>query len=243
MAIAFRRTGTALRAAAALIAVAGAGGCATAGAPPRQTVILSSAPAPLPDRTERPREEAAGSLGMVLAAARASLGKPTKDCSGFVESMYRRAGVDLLAEARPGDGGVRALARYVHKHGRWHTRKVPAPGDLVFFHNSYDRDENGKLDDLFTHVGIVDEVGADGTAQIIHSTNHGIVREPMNLLRPHAPRDSAGHPINAVLRRKRAHEPRHTPHLMSELFAGFGTVVQPRIASLRCARPGCDFRS
>jgi hypothetical protein len=234
----------------ALLACAGGLGCATTGAAPTGRVLLSSSPAysalALPDRPYREPASAAGPvqpIDLVLSAARASVGKPTRDCAGFVEAMYERAGVDLLSAARPGDGGVLAFFRYVKRHGRWHTRKLPAPGDLVFFHNSYDRNRDGKLDDLFTHVGIVDEVGADGTSQIIHSTNHGIVREPMNLLRPHETRDARGQLINAPLRRKLAREPARTPHLMSELFAGFGTVVETSIASLHCARRGCGSRS
>jgi hypothetical protein len=233
-----------------LLTCIGGLGCATTGAPPAGRVILSSYSPPsasaLPDRAYRePARRAwpAQPIDLVLAAARASVGKPTRDCSGFVEAMFERAGLDLRAEARPGDGGVRAFYRYVKRHGRWHTRKLPDPGDLVFFHNSYDRNRDGKLDDLFTHVGIVEEVGADGTLQIIHATNHGIVREPMNLLRPHETRDARGQPINASLRRKLAREPARTPHLMSELFAGFGTVVETSIASLRCARKGCGSRS
>jgi peptidoglycan DL-endopeptidase CwlO len=229
---------------AALLACAGAAGCATTA--PRERILLSSSTPAIPERPSRePAWQAtpAGSIDLVLSAARASVGRPTQDCAGFVEALFARVGVNLLAEARPGDGGVLAFARYVKRHGRWHTRKQPAAGDLVFFHNSYDRNRDGKLDDLFTHVGIVDEVRADGTSQIIHSTNHGIVREPMNLLRPHEIRDEHGQFINASLRRKLPREPAHTPHLMSELFAGFGTVVQLRIASVHCARQGCGSRS
>jgi peptidoglycan DL-endopeptidase CwlO len=228
---------------AVLLACAAASGCATTAA--RERVLLSStaaAPAPGP-RVPAAQARPDGSIDLVLSAARASVGKKTQDCAGFVEALFARAGVNLLSEARPGDGGVLAFSRYVKRHGRWHTRKLPTAGDLVFFHNSYDRDRNGKLDDLFTHVGIVDEVRADGTSQIIHSTNHGIVREPMNLLRPHELRDERGQLINAPLRRKLPREPAHTPHLMSELFAGFGTVVQPRIASVHCERRGCGSRS
>jgi hypothetical protein len=133
--------------------------------------------------------------------------------------------VDLFSEAKPWDNGVRAVVRFIERHGQMHRRKVPAPGDLVFFHDSYDRNGDGKMNDRFTHMGLVEEVLPDGTALIIHATNHGIVREPMNLMRPHEARDSQGREINANLRRKSAHDSPGTPRLMSELFAGFGRVL------------------
>jgi hypothetical protein len=81
----------------------------------------------------------------------------------------------------------------------------------------------------------------DGTALVLHSTNHGVVREPMNLRRPHAPTGAGGETINVVLRRRTAHDAPRTPHFMSELFAGFGTVfgAEPlaRPSARRSKRP------
>jgi peptidoglycan DL-endopeptidase CwlO len=183
---------------------------------------------------DAPGPKADAAVEGVLAAARAALGEsrpeldgrplPT-DCSGFVRGVYTKAGVDLFSEAKPWDNGVRAMVRWIERHGQMHRRKVPAPGDLVFFHDSYDRNGDGKLNDRFTHMGLVEEVLPDGTALIIHATNHGIVREPMNLMRPHEAKDSQGREINAILRRKTAEDSPGTPRLMSELFAGFGRVL------------------
>src|SRR6266478_3333531 len=170
----------------------------------------------------------------VLAAARATLGQarpelegrrlPT-DCSGYLRGLYALAGVDLFSEGRPSDNGVRAMVRWVERHGVLHRHKVPSAGDLVFFDNSYDRNGDGRLNDRFTHAGLVEEVLTDGTMLIIHSTNHGIVREPMNLFRPRDEADGDGRRINAPLRRKATRDPPRMPRLMSELFAGFGTVL------------------
>jgi hypothetical protein len=164
----------------------------------------------------------------LLSAARAELGKRGGregiDCSTFVRAAYSAAGVDLYAEASPRDNGVQAIRRYVRRHGLLHRRRQPAPGDLVFFDNSYDRNRNRLLDDRLTHLGIVEEVLPDGTALVLHSTNHGVVREPMNLRRPHARAGAGGEPINAVLRRRTSYDSPRTPRFMSELFAGFGTV-------------------
>ncbi len=165
----------------------------------------------------------------MLAAARATLGvssprldgeKVPTDCSGYLHALYLRAGVDLFSEARPSDNGVRAIFRWIERHGRFHRGHVAEPGEVVFFDNSYDRNGDGRLNDRLTHAGLVEEVLPDGTLWIVHATNHGIVREPMNLFRPH----EAGSSLNAPLRRKSAGDGPRTPHLMAELFAGFGTV-------------------
>jgi len=190
---------------------------------------LAPAPEPPPPPAHPPTDPPpVDPVQRMLSAARAELGKRGGregiDCSTFVRAAFSAAGVDLYSEASPRDKGVQAIRRYVRHHGRLHRRRHPAPGDLVFFDNSYDRNRNGVLDDRLTHLGIVEEVRADGTALVLHSTNHGVVREPMNLRRPHASTGAGGEPINAVLRRRTPHDAPGTPHFMSELFAGFGTV-------------------
>jgi hypothetical protein len=196
--------------------------------------------APLPPVESQRDESRPGAVDAVLAAAHATLGEtapeldgrriPT-DCSGYVRSLYLRVGVDLFSEGRSTDNGVRAILRWVERHGLLHRQKLPARGDLVFFDNSYDRNGDGRLNDPFTHIGLVEEVLEDGTLSIVHATNHGIVREPMNLTRPHEAADAGGRQMNAPLRRKGAGDGPRTPHLMSELFAGFGRVLPPEPAA------------
>jgi len=222
-----------------LIALAAALGCA--GQRPSVIGEPVAAARPLPP----------DALQTVLAGARDSLGDPEldgrrlpTDCSGYVRALYARAGVDLFSEGRRADNGVRAIVRWVEIHGVLHRQKVPDPGDLVFFDNSYDRNGDGRLNDPLTHVGLVEEVLADGTALIVHATNHGIVREPMNLLRPHQTAGEDGRTINAPLRRKGRSDSPYTPHLMSELFAGFGRVLpQPGISRAAAPSPPSTRRA
>lgn len=188
--------------------------------------VRTEAPAPsLAPAAEPARFSPGAALSAVLEGARAAVGThpAVADCSGFVRSLYRRAGIDLYDEGHRSDNGVLAIARYVRARGEFHRRHVPVAGDIAFFDNSWDRNGDGRLDDRFTHIGIVDEVLPDGTALVVHSSNHGVVREPMNLLRPHDPA------VNAVLRRSH-----RGPRLMGELFAGFGRVFPaPKIAARR----------
>ena len=201
---------------------------------------LVAAPVAQQTDPEQPPARPVDPLERVLVAAREELGKRGGrrgiDCSMFVRRAYLAAGVDLMTAARHGDNGVQAIHRYVRARGHLYRRARPSPGDLVFFDNSYDRNRNRLLDDRLTHLGIVEEVLPDGTALILHSTNHGVVREPMNLLHPHAASDADGRAINAALRRRTSHDTKRTPHLLGELFAGFGTIREEAPAAQPAAR-------
>jgi peptidoglycan DL-endopeptidase CwlO len=203
---------------------------------PAIPVAMATVATPAAVEMERPRvergppaPEPVDPVERVLAVARAGVGRRGGasgiDCSTYVRTAFSAAGIDLYADGTSRDNGVQAIHRYVRRHGRLHRRGAPAKGELVFFDNSYDRNRNRLLDDRLTHVGIVEEVLADGTALVLHATNHGVVREPMNLRRPHASRSARGEPINATLRRRTVHDTPRTPHLMGELFAGFGLVI------------------
>ena len=95
------------------------------------------------------------------------------DCTGFIEAVYEAEGIPLRAlmrAAAPEErSGVAAAFRTMRAHGTVFGRRGdwPAPGDLVFWHDTYDRNRNGKADDPFTHVGIVEYV-VDGTVVFLH---------------------------------------------------------------------------
>jgi hypothetical protein len=129
----------------------------------------------------------------VVASARRLLGQTTvrwpgqtlpDDCSGLVLGVYASVGVPLTGSARPGDNGVTAVWRWTSARGRLFRTGRPDPGDLVFFHDTYDRDHDGKLDDGLTHIALVESVDADGTVSIIPRVSRGVMRYRMNLDRP-----------------------------------------------------------
>src|SRR5438132_881759 len=140
--------------------------------------------ATMPDPTERRGPSSADGVEAVLAAARDTLGvssprldgdaMPT-DCSGYLHALYKRAHFDLFSEARPGDNGVRAIVRWVQRYGHLYRAQLAAPGDLVFFDNSYDRNGDGRLNDRLTHAGLVEQVLPDGTLLIVHALQEALV--------------------------------------------------------------------
>lgn len=149
------------------------------------------------------------------------------DCAGMVMTAYSAAGAPLepflAADAPKGESLVSRLYRGLEERGRVHTHKVPEPGDLVFFDNTFDRNRDGRANDRLTHVGIVETVKADGTVIVIHHARGGVLRTRLNLFHPKLRRDpKSGQTLNHYLRFA---DGRATKRLAGELFAGFATVI------------------
>lgn len=169
---------------------------------------------------------------MVLATARGLVGKTQvkvggrafpSDCTGLVEAVYSQAGISLRKSVKPGDNGVTAMYRYAQAHGRVYTGGRPSPGDLVFFRETYDQNRDGRRNDGLTHVGIVDQVAADGTVTVIHRVKRGVMRYRMNLSKPRVAKDPrSGKVINDTLR---APGPGRGFALTGQLFAAYATVL------------------
>lgn len=148
----------------------------------------------------------------IVAAARARLGRRFRgDCSGFVLAVYRAAGI----AARPA-GFTRSRSEGLYRASR--EVETPRPGDLAFFHDTYDRNRNRKLDDRFTHVAIVEAV--DGTeVTLLHRSVHGVERLRMDLSHP------SDAEANGILRLHRRGDVPGTRYLAGELFAAFGALL------------------
>jgi hypothetical protein len=155
------------------------------------------------------------------------------DCSGFTAAVYAAEGIplrQLMARAAPAEtSGVAAAHQAARSYGvvfggggEW-----PRPGDLVFFRDTYDRNRNGAVDDVFTHVGVVERVDA-GTITFVHRGGRAVARGALTLERPDVPTDGEGRLLNSTLRDKR---PRLAgePVLAGQLFQGFGRILPDRI--------------
>ena len=147
----------------------------------------------------------------LVAAARRHLGQAWRgDCSNFVEQVYREAGLPLTpVRARSASEGLWLVSRPVPR---------PHPGDLAFFHDTFDRAGDGRRGQLFTHVAMVEAV-AGPRVTLIHRSSRGIQRLALNLSRRHDPAE------NGWLRKRRAGEPPGRRLLSGELFAAYGSAV------------------
>jgi hypothetical protein len=205
-----------------LMAVA-AWGCATASVrePPTLSPTLSS---------ERPIDSDARQQAVALA--RRLLGRRTvtwpgksfpDDCSGLVAGIYASVGLPIQGAAHRGDNGVTGLYRYAQLRGRIFASGIPAPGDLVFFKDTYDQNRDGVLDDGLTHVALVESVSEDGTIAIIHRVRRGVMRYRMNLGHPGMHTDPHnGQVLNDYLRGSAGTE---RPVLTAQLFVAFASIL------------------
>ncbi|TVR32421.1 MAG: CHAP domain-containing protein [Spirochaetaceae bacterium] len=108
------------------------------------------------------------------------------DCSGVILALYYLAGVDLEDEFSryPGNGVARLYQIAKHYNLLYDTR-TPAPGDVIFWDNTYDRNGDGQWNDPLSHAGVVVNVSEQGTIQYIHHNyRRGIIVESMNLYHP-----------------------------------------------------------
>lgn len=126
--------------------------------------------------------------GKVLGARRLDIGgrEYPLDCTGTIMAIYAYAGIDLQSPMMRFSGnGVTRLYRYLESLDLLYSSDTPLPGDLVFWDNTYDRNNDGKWNDTLTHVGMVVAVDGDGTVHYVHHNyRKGIVLARMNLLQP-----------------------------------------------------------
>jgi hypothetical protein len=192
----------------------------TAGSPACAALALAAALAvagPARAEPEPPRERA-------VAAAERALGHPFRgDCSAFVISAWRSAGiVPPLGRGRSRSESLRRGSIGVLR---------PRPGDLAFFHHTYDRNRDGRANDLFTHVGLVEAVDGERVT-LLHRGARGIERIRMDLAHPSDP------DVNDPVRKLRRRDPPGTRFLAGQLFAGFGEVPGADGATREEARTG-----
>jgi hypothetical protein len=192
-------------------------------------------PAPVPSSVPaRPALLGEDARAAVVSAARELVGTKTgADCTGLVRAVFDRVHVNLMTDAEPGDNGVTAIYRFALGRGRVFTGGHPLPGDLVFFRDTYDRNDDGQPNDGLTHVGLVESIDPDGTVSVIHRVQRGVVRYRMNLAHPDARKDPrSGLAINDYLRPQTRGAP---AVLTGQLFAAYATLFlrEAPVASAR----------
>jgi len=167
----------------------------------------------------------------LLASARKSLGTFSSqyvngksypaDCTGSILAIYARAGFALDKEfAAYTGGGVTRL--YKSMTAKKLLTETPSIGDIIFWDNTYDRDEDGRIDDELTHLGMVYDVSKDGVVTYIHyDYQRGVVLAYMDLKNPAVYRTKSGQTLNTPIRiGGNARDGK--PWLSGQLFRGYG---------------------
>jgi len=217
----------ALAAAAALAACSGSPARVAYAPPPRAPEAWEEvAPAPAeagphpppeplapPALAEPPEDPALAALrDAVVRSAGARAGRPFRgDCSGFVLATLRDARLRPPALPR---AGSRSESLFLASR----PVETPRPGDLAFFHDTYDRNRDGRANDRFTHVALVESV--DGSAVVLlHRGGRRVERVRMDLARPDD-RD-----LNDPIRVRKRRDAPGVRTLAGELFAAFGALL------------------
>jgi peptidoglycan DL-endopeptidase CwlO len=183
-----------------------AGAASEPGAAPLEPAPDEGPAAPRDDRTELRQR--------ILAAARRLLGHhPHLDCSGYVLAAFRGAGLRVVLP--PHGSRSQALLAAGGSVGS------PQPGDLALFHDTYDRNRNGKVDDGITHVALVEAV--DGDQVTLLHRGRRVERLRMNLASP------SDRTLNDQVRYRRRRDPAQVRTLTGELFTTYAALPEGEV--------------
>ncbi|MDP2309037.1 MAG: CHAP domain-containing protein [Pseudomonadota bacterium] len=185
-------------------------------------------PAEKPARTRpgpianRPSPTAIAQAATAFVGAKALLVEGERyrwDCSGLVEASLASAGCAFK-------GSSAMLFDQAKAAGVLHRRRMPSPGDVAFFDDTYDRNGNGRLDDPLSHVAVVESVDKSGTVTMVHIGSKGVVRLRMNLRHPEDRTDAAGAVLNDNLRAHGRSDSPRTRYLAGELWVAFASYSE-----------------
>ncbi|MGL5956897.1 MAG: CHAP domain-containing protein [Brevinema sp.] len=149
------------------------------------------------------------------------------DCSGFIAFLFHLAGLNLLKLYGIGDSGVSAIWDGLKKQNFILDHQELQAGDIVFFDNTYDKNRNGRWDDEFSHIGIVESIDKNDTITYLHYGSKGVVRSKMNLKHPSIysiTKNGTSYRYNDILRasKKRGINPKY---LSGSLYRGAARIT------------------
>jgi hypothetical protein len=198
--------------------------CASIAPPPTRDSSLS----PVARETEDVRRKLAEGGNYVLGKRELVIrGKRfNMDCTGAVLAIYYYAGIDLARDFNKYRGnGVTRLYRSLESEDLLYETRLPVTGDIIFWDNTYDRNEDGRWNDSLTHVGMVMTASRDGTIEYVHlNYRKGIIIEYMNLHEPDVHQQlekGQMRIVNSPMRMKQAGSAHPQNWLASQLYKTF----------------------
>lgn len=141
--------------------------------------------------------------------------------AAYVTSVLAANGVNLSAGAK---SSIPKIYKECKKLGKVNHAGKPAIGDLGFFHNVQDANTDGRNNDWYGHVGVVELVHADGTVVLVGWSNGKLEKKNVNLAKPESTTDGS-HVFNSQLRSPGGKDAPFTQYFASELFAGYCSVL------------------
>lgn len=151
------------------------------------------------------------------------------DCIGTVSAAWWGAGYDIQKDFNryPGNG-VNRLYQSCKNWDALTLITLPLPGDIVFWENTYDRNEDGvRYNDGLTHAGIVISIDPDGTVKYLHeSVTRGVSLAWFNLKHPQEAFSPDGKVWNSPMYLgSSSRKSNNPPHWLSgDLWKAFGAA-------------------
>lgn len=146
------------------------------------------------------------------------------DASRYISAIYELNNVQIPADAHT---DIPTLYRHCREKEAVFQSSEPKPGDMVFFHNLEDANGDGRNNDWYTFVGLVERVRNSGTVSILGYRDGEVRSYKMNLEQPDSHR-SGGQTVNSKLRQKSSDDPPFTRYLAGQLFAGYCSLLGDR---------------
>lgn len=115
--------------------------------------------------------------------------------------------------------GVRRLVEIAKRRNAYHAEGDPRPGDIVLFHNQWDANGNGEMDDWLTGAGVVVK-SERGRFEAVIRTGHAPRRVRVSPDTP-SERSVNGEVVNSFARVPQKSDPKDTTYLAGQLYAGF----------------------
>jgi hypothetical protein len=177
--------------------------------------------------TAPPRARVSPQRSTINPAARGTEERFNMDCTGTVLAIYYYAGIDLARDFNKYTGnGVMRLYKSLEEEELLYETRFPVTGDIIFWDNTYDRNEDRQWNDPLTHVGMVMNTSEDGSIEYVHlNYRSGIIIENMNLHQPEVHQQMEKGQmriINSPMRMKQAGKAHPDNWLSGQLFKIFG---------------------
>jgi hypothetical protein len=141
------------------------------------------------------------------------------DAARYVYAVYRANRVELPDGAR---SDVSALYETCRERDAIYTSGRPAAGDLVFFHNTSDANGDGRNNDWFTYVALVERPKDGKRPELIGYRNDELESFRMNRRRPSASSS------NTKIRTPSSSDPPFSRYRAGQLFAGYCSLLGDR---------------
>ena len=154
----------------------------------------------------------------------------------YILDVYKVNGVDLAAKTSA--RSTAELYQYAFKQKSVYHTLRPAIGDLAFFHNTADRNRDGRWNDWHSLIGIVESIDDQDTITILVFTSQ-LERIKLNLKYPELHKSKKGDILNSQLRPNEGSQ----VGTSAKLFAGFANLLGdvPSVTVIDNWKPGMKF--